>query len=236
MKSQPSSRAASCRHARCVRRIAGVHSTCALEPLWASFVTAKNSSLPWSTCHSASTPSAAEQRHVGGELGDAPAVGGRVECRTRARRLGQRLDAVDDVGPDDFASGRAPSRGAGRSSMGYRRPGADERGRSSSAGVRHPANLSTMPVATLAPDKFRGILSARRRRLMARGVAAGFDDVRCSRSPMAARARSTRCSPRSAARGAPRFRAARRARRRGVGSPVRRHRGGRGRAGAGSHW
>ena len=48
------------------------------------------------------------------------------------------------------------------------------------AGVRHPANLSTMPVATLAPDKFRGTLSASDAAdAMARGVrAAGFDDVR----------------------------------------------------------
>src|SRR5206468_230854 len=48
------------------------------------------------------------------------------------------------------------------------------------AEVRHPANLSTMPVATLAPDKFRGTLSASDAAdAMARGVrTAGFDDVR----------------------------------------------------------
>ena len=50
--------------------------------LCTALVTAKNSSLPWITCHSASMPRLAEQRHVGGEqLGDTAAVRGGVDVQ-----------------------------------------------------------------------------------------------------------------------------------------------------------
>ena len=63
--------------------MAAVHSIGApWSALWTCFVTAKNSSLPWITSHSASMPRSRQQRDVRREqLGDAAAVRGGVHVQ-----------------------------------------------------------------------------------------------------------------------------------------------------------
>ncbi len=65
---------------------------------------AKNSSLPWMTCHSDFHADAAQQRHVGREeLGDATAVGGGAEMEDpgTTQRLGGLADLSDGLRADD---------------------------------------------------------------------------------------------------------------------------------------
>ena len=198
--------------------------------LWTALVTAKNSSLPWITCHSASIPRLAQQRHVGGEqLGDATAVGGGVDVEDPGapQRLGQRPDALDRLDADDlrvvvevlleerdaFEHAEFLAVVLGDGSLGQ--------------------SIDVMVSAAVAcPDKFRGTLDAAAaaardgRRVCAR---AGFDDV--VEVPLAdggegtldaLLARARRLAP-----SRDRHRTARRPGRRRVGAAPRRHRGGR---------
>ena len=89
-KSYWPSRAARCRRPSRGRYAAsgGSHSMSApCNALWTAFVTAKNSSLPCMTCQSASMPTLAQQRHVRREqLRHATAVRGRVHVQHPPRR------------------------------------------------------------------------------------------------------------------------------------------------------
>ena len=151
---------------------------------------------------------AAQQRHVGGEeLGDAAAVRGGVEVEDPGalQRLGQRVDAVDDVGRRRCrGSGRAPFRGAGRARAWADRYRVGPRSCGSRGCVTRPIyrpcpsqpwlqTSSEEPCLHLTrPTRWRGACEP-----------PGSTRCGCCRSPTAAKARSTRCSPRSVGRGAP---------------------------------
>ena len=137
---------------------------------------------------------------MGGEqLGDAAAVGGRVDVED-ARALERAASVADAV--DARRRRRRRSRRVlleQRDAFEHRATAAGPQG-----DVGIAANLSTMPVALAAPDKFRGTFSASE---AAAAMAAacgprGSTTSASSRSPTAARARSTRCSRRVAARAA----------------------------------
>ena len=85
----------------------GVHSTSApCSALCTVLVTAKNSSLPWITCHSASMPRSRSSGDVGGEqLGDAAAVRGRVHVQhPRARAAARRASRIRSSVPGSTTS------------------------------------------------------------------------------------------------------------------------------------
>ena len=206
-----------------------VHSTSApCSALCTVLVTAKNSSLPWITCHSASMPDVAQQRTwVASSSATPPPYAVAFTWRTRAPCSGSASSRMRSSVPGStdarvvvevlveqrhaFEHSGSPEATSGRRSSGQ--------------------SIATWSrVASCCPDKFRGTLASRRSRgrdgSRARGAPASTTSSSC-RSPTAARARSTRCSPHAAVRGARRacHRSARRSGRRGVGRAARRHRG-----------
>ena len=180
---------------------AGVHSMSApCKPLCTALVTAKNSSLPCITCQSASMPTLRSSgTWVASSSATPPPYAVALRCSTRApcSGCGELADPFDDVD----ARRRPRSRRGAFRAAGH---GRARRLRWCDGRRESRSIYRLMACRARVPRQVQGHAHAppRPRRAMAAGLRRAGLRRRASscRSPTAARARSTRCSRRAAAR------------------------------------